>query len=201
MGNTSDDHCREFIEQGGLEPLFTVLSLPHLPVDFPTNPACQAVSEVCTILLKLTRQPEVIKEGLKHLESALQTVSKLYEPLPNGGSVLLFELASAVSDTVSVTEAVNNPEATPLLHKLSTVQAYVKVFVHMCRFGQVELKNISLVQWGSDPGLQILNELGKLYYSLVWESTVILSLFSDSDVLPNDTDFGRGKYLIFFMCS
>ena len=52
MGNsTADDHCMEFITQGGLEPLFQILRLPNLPVDFPTSPACQSVSSVCTILL------------------------------------------------------------------------------------------------------------------------------------------------------
>lgn len=52
MGNsTADDHCMEFITQGGLEPLFTILRLPNLPVDFPTSQACQSVSSVCTILL------------------------------------------------------------------------------------------------------------------------------------------------------
>lgn len=52
MGNTtSDDHCTAFINQGGLEPLFSILSLPNLPLDFPNSPACQAVSSVCTVLL------------------------------------------------------------------------------------------------------------------------------------------------------
>lgn len=51
MGNTSDDHCQEFISQGGLEPLFTILRLPNLPIDFPTSQACQTVSNVCTVLL------------------------------------------------------------------------------------------------------------------------------------------------------
>jgi len=52
MGNTSsDDHCMEFINQEGLEPLFTIVGLPNLPVDFPTTQAFQAVSNVCTVLL------------------------------------------------------------------------------------------------------------------------------------------------------
>lgn len=51
MGNTSDDHCQEFITQGGLEPLFTILRLPNLPVDFATGQSCQSVSNVCTVLL------------------------------------------------------------------------------------------------------------------------------------------------------
>lgn len=80
----------------------------------------------------------MISEGLKQLSEVLTGVSKLYEPLPPpGGSVLLSELVSAVGETGTIPEAVSNPKATPLLHNLSAVQAFVKVFVHMCRFGQV----------------------------------------------------------------
>ena len=52
MGNTTaDDHCTEFISQGGLTHLFAILRMPNLPVDFPSSPACQSVSSVCTVLL------------------------------------------------------------------------------------------------------------------------------------------------------
>lgn len=94
--------------------------------------------QLLSTLQKLCHEPKVIDEGLKHLTEALKSVTKLYEPLPPpGGSVLLAELVSAVSDTVSVSEAVASPTCTPLLHNLSAVQAYIKMFVHMCRLGQV----------------------------------------------------------------
>lgn len=53
------------------------------------------------------------------------------------------------------------------------------------------MKQISLVQWGTEKGLSVLAELGKLYYSLVWEGTVLLALCSDNDLLPGDSEFGR----------
>lgn len=56
---------------------------------------------------------------------------------------------------------------------------------------QADLKQISLVQWGTERGLNTLSELGKLYYSLVWEGTVLLALCSDNDLLPSDSEFGR----------
>lgn len=59
---------------------------------------------------------------------------------------------------------------------------------------QAELKTISLDQWGSPKGLEVLDLLSKLYFSLVWEGTVLLALCSDSDLLPPDSDFGRGKH-------
>lgn len=49
--NSTDDHCREFVTQKGLQPLMSILGLPNLPIDFPTSPACQAVSIVCKSIL------------------------------------------------------------------------------------------------------------------------------------------------------
>ena len=44
--NSTDDHCREFVRLGGLDPLINILGLPNLPLDFVTSPACQSVSGV-----------------------------------------------------------------------------------------------------------------------------------------------------------
>ena len=49
--NTTDDHCREFISQKGLQPLMDILSLPNLPIEFPASSSCQAVSAVCKSIL------------------------------------------------------------------------------------------------------------------------------------------------------
>ena len=49
--NSTDDHCREFVRLGGLEPLITILGLPNLPLDFVSSPACQSVSGVCKSVL------------------------------------------------------------------------------------------------------------------------------------------------------
>lgn len=128
------------------------------------------------------------------MELALSAVKKIYEPVPPpSGSILLSELSNAVNDIVSVSDAIASSAATPLLHNLSAIQAYAKVFIHMCRFGQVDLKQISLDQWGSKKGLNILSQLGKLYFSIVWEGTVLSALCNDSDLLPADSDFGRGE--------
>lgn len=72
MGNTTaDDHCTEFINQGGLEPLFMIFKLPNLPVDFPTSQACQSVTTVCTVLLVCIF---VIKCLLGHFFKCLNTI-------------------------------------------------------------------------------------------------------------------------------
>ena len=49
--NTTDDHCREFVNQKGLIPLMGILGLPNLPTDFPASPSCQAVASVCKSIL------------------------------------------------------------------------------------------------------------------------------------------------------
>lgn len=54
------------------------------------------------------------------------------------------------------------------------------MFVHVCRTGQPEIRNLTVTHWGSDIGLNVLKGLSQLYTSLVWESTVLLALCSDS---------------------
>ena len=80
--------------------------------------------------------------------------------------------------------------ATPLLHHMAAANAYIQMFVHVCRTGQAEIKTISVTHWGSDLGLTVLAGLSRLYTSLVWESTVLLALCSE-DTLPADCMFGR----------
>ena len=57
--NTTDDHCREFVTQGGLVPLLGILSLPNLPIDFPSSQSCQAVASVLKAILTLSHEPQV----------------------------------------------------------------------------------------------------------------------------------------------
>ena len=49
--NSTDDHMREFISQGGLRPLLKILSLPVLSLDFPLSSACQAIAGPCRSIL------------------------------------------------------------------------------------------------------------------------------------------------------
>lgn len=58
--NTTDDHCQEFVNQKGLLPLVSILSLPNLPIDFPTSAACQAVAGVCKSILVSTTKMKVL---------------------------------------------------------------------------------------------------------------------------------------------
>uniref|UniRef100_A0A3Q1KBD0 E3 ubiquitin-protein ligase HUWE1 n=1 Tax=Anabas testudineus TaxID=64144 RepID=A0A3Q1KBD0_ANATE len=185
--NTTDDHCQEFVNQKGLLPLVSILSLPNLPIDFPTSAACQAVAGVCKSILTLSHEPKVLQEGLCQLDSILTSLEPLHRPIEvPGGSVLLRELANAGH----VTDATLSARATPLLHALTAAHAYILMFVHTCRVGQSEIRAISVNQWGSQLGLSVLNKLSQLYCSLVWESTVLLSLCTPNS-LPPGCEFGQ----------
>lgn len=50
---------------------------------------------------------------------------------------------------------------------------------------QSEIRAISVNQWGSQLGLSVLNKLSQLYCSLVWESTVLLSLCTPNRLVPH----------------
>ncbi|XP_073669096.1 E3 ubiquitin-protein ligase HUWE1 isoform X4 [Paramisgurnus dabryanus] len=185
--NTTDDHCQEFVNQKGLLPLVSILGLPNLPIDFPTSAACQAVAGVCKSILTLSHEPKVLQEGLCQLDSILSALEPLHRPIEvPGGSVLLRELANAGH----VTDATLSAHATPLLHALTAAHAYILMFVHTCRVGQSEIRAISVNQWGSQLGLSVLNKLSQLYCSLVWESTVLLSLCTPNS-LPPGCEFGQ----------
>jgi len=185
--NSTDDHCREFVSQKGLVPLMGILGLPNLPIDFPAQPACQAVGAVCKSILNLAHEPQVLKQGLLHLNDVLKQLEPLHTAVPPpGGSVLLRELVSSPN----IAEATASPSSTPLLHHMSAAHAYIQMFVHVCRTGQADIRTISVTHWGSELGLSVLSGLSRLYTSLVWESTVLLALCSE-DTLPQDCMFGR----------
>ncbi|GFQ86462.1 e3 ubiquitin-protein ligase HUWE1 [Trichonephila clavata] len=186
--NSTDDHCREFVRQKGLVPLMAILGLPNLPIDFPITPTCQAISSVCKSILNLAHEPQVLKQGLLHLNEVLQSLEYLHRPVdPPGGSVLLEELISAPN----VNDATLSAQSTPLLHYMSAAHAYIIMFIHVCRTGQSDIRTISISHWGSELGLSVLKGLSSLYTSLVWESTVLLALCSSDSALAEDIQFGR----------
>lgn len=76
----------------------------------------------------------MLKKGLLRLNEVLESLENLHKPLPRpGGSLLLRELALASH----IPDAIYCPQATPLLHSLSAAHAYVMMFAHVCRMGQV----------------------------------------------------------------
>lgn len=82
----------------------------------------------------LSHEPKVLQEGLLQLDTVLSALEPLHRPIEApGGSVLLRELAGAGH----VADATLSAQATPLLHALTAAHAYIMMFVHTCRVGQV----------------------------------------------------------------
>ena len=86
------------------------------------------------IFQTLSHEPQVLKQGLLHLNEVLQSLEQLHRFLdPPGGSVLLHELAGVQG----LAEPMLSAQAMPLLHSLSSAHAYITMFTHVCRVGQV----------------------------------------------------------------
>ena len=179
--NSTDDHCREFVKQKGLTPLLNILLLPNLPIDFPMSQACLAVAQVSKSILTLAHERQVLNEGLSHLTDVLNKLEPLHRSLdPPGGSVLLEELLEATTKSPAGCDPLSSASLTPLLHAMSAAHSLIVMFVHVCRTGQSDVRNLSVTHWGSEIGVSVLNKLSELYTSLVWESTVLLALCSES---------------------
>lgn len=132
-----------------------------------------------------------MREGLKHMTDVLAKLEPLQRHLdPPGGSVLLEELLDATSKCPSGADPLQSASLTPLLHSMSAAHAYVIMFVSQCRTGQTEIRSLSVTHWGSDLGIEVLSKLSELYTCLVWESTVLLALCSESTANAS-WQFGR----------
>lgn len=137
----------------------------------------------------------MLKIGLTNLTEVLNCLEPLHQPLSApGGSVLLEEFIQASAKCQgSNLDPHQSSNLTPLLHYMSAAHAYINMFIHVCRTGQPEMRNISVSSWGSEMGLNVLKGLSQLYTSLVWESTVLLALVSDSS---NSTSWKFGRHQV-----
>lgn len=175
--NSTDDHCREFVRLGGLEPLINILGLPNLPLDFISSPACQSVSGVCKSILMLSHEAQVLKQGLTFLGDVLTALEPMMSRSPESPvSLLLHEVASSGRPQQAMTSA----QLTPLLHAIVAAHAYVSMFLHVCKVGQFDIRSLCVNHWGSDQGITVLKQLGQLYTFLVWE-TIVLDTVSHSE--------------------
>jgi len=196
--NSTDDHCKEFVKQKGLVPLLQILSLPNLPIDFPSSTACQSVAQVCKAILHLAREQQVIDQALNSLAEALTKCEQLYfsyktvdsklstsSPASSttssnsstllDGSVLIRELAQAENPL----DAVNCPTQTPLLHSICSIHSFIYLLITLGKINQNDVRNITINKWGSDLGGKVLKDLCKLYMNLIWESSMLLWLCNE----------------------
>ncbi|XP_053950966.1 E3 ubiquitin-protein ligase HUWE1 [Anastrepha ludens] len=176
--SSNGDHCREFVVHGGLQPLLRLLSLANLPIDSPVSTTAQAVANVCKSILNLAHETTVIDIALEELSKIIDNLKPLILNFNfPGGSILLHELIACPK----LDDGFSTADYTPLLHNMSSVHGYVVLLVHLCRNASSDMRVTLLSRWGknSGTGLQLLQSLVRLYISLVWESTILLSLCSD----------------------
>ncbi|KAK4337308.1 hypothetical protein RND71_043594 [Anisodus tanguticus] len=197
--NNTEDHCREFVQQKGLEPLLNLHQLPNLPIDFPLSAACVSLGNVCKSIFCLSQEKEVLKQGLICLQKVLHKLKPLHTPLePPGGSVLLEEFiqSSELYQNVNNCDPLQSAVLTPLSHSLSAAHSYITMFINLSRCAQNEIKTMCISHWGSELGQAVLKELGLLYTSLVWESTILLAFCSENNnnnINSNPTKFGQSQ--------
>ncbi|XP_046406854.1 E3 ubiquitin-protein ligase HUWE1 isoform X2 [Ischnura elegans] len=182
--NSTDDHCQEFVAQKGLTPLISILGLPNLPTDHPTTALAMAVSAPIKSVLILAHEPEVFREGLRQLNDILKILEPLHKKCDPPRSFLLRELAEAPD----LETAFMTPSATPLLHAIAAAHGYIVMFMLLCRTGENDIRSLTVQCWGSELGVQTLKGLSDLYTSLVWESTLLLSLIN-GDAIPPGFEF------------
>lgn len=182
--NSTDDHCLEFLKQNGLDSLFKMLKLPNLPLDFPISPACYQIAGVLKSILSLAHEKNVFIKGLENMKEIFLQLNPLFNSLRNfDGSILLEDLTQHLSAKKG---SASFNFVTPLLQAMSAAHAYIVMFVHICRTGHGEIRAISIEQWGSRLGLEVIQQLSDLYISLVWESTLLLGL-NDSNSQNNES--------------
>ncbi|XP_018898771.2 E3 ubiquitin-protein ligase HUWE1 isoform X2 [Bemisia tabaci] len=169
--NSTEDHCRQFVTQGGLVPLLNLLRMPNLPLDYPITSAAQSVATVCKSILNLAHDNDVLNKSLSQLKIVLEALEPLYQSSFNT-SILLHELANVPNFETAFTDAT----ATPLLHHMSAVHGYITLLIYVCKTGQLDIRTITMQTWGSQMGIEILKNLTELYTALVWESNVLLAL-------------------------
>lgn len=122
----------------------------------------------------LTHDKTIFINCLERLKEIIEKLDPLFNSIKSfEGSVLLEDLIQYLS---SKKNCQSQYFSTPILQAMSAVHAYIIMFVHICRTGQGDIRAISIEQWGSQLGIDIINQLSRIYISLVWESTLLLGL-------------------------
>ncbi len=121
----------------------------------------------------LTHEKTIFTSCLTKLKEIIEKLDPLFNGnKPFEGSVLLEDLIQSLGSKKGASQNF----ISPILQSMSSVHAYIVMFVHICRTGQGDIRAISIEQWGSQLGIDIISQLSKIYIALVWESTLLLGL-------------------------
>lgn len=144
------------------------------------------MANVTKSIFNLTHETKVLETSLLQLFEIINELEPLIEQFSfSNGSVLFRELFSCGN----INEAFVNAELTPILHHMNAVHGYVIMLIHLCRNASNGMRSILLKQWGDKEliGLKLLENLVKLYISLVWESTILLGMCSEDSLIKTTT--------------
>ncbi|CAF3792804.1 unnamed protein product [Rotaria magnacalcarata] len=167
--NTTDNHGKEFVKLGGLKPLLDILQMKNLPIDFPSSQACQSVAGLCkSTLTLLVEDNKLIEMVITNLNTILNSLTEFYSNRTFEDSLLIEELAHAVSSPsmipIDPLDAIDKSFLTPTLNRLSIVHSRISLLIQL---------------W-----IRVLKNLNKLCLTLIWESSILLSLCSsDTNII------------------
>lgn len=136
----------------------------------------------------MAHEKTIFSRGLEKLKDILDRLEPITKSSKTfNGSILLEDLITHLNSkkNSSVISFV-----TPMLQSLAAVHAYIMTFIHICRTGQGDIRMISVQEWGSDLGIEIIEMLSNLYIALVWESTILLGL---NDTTTQKYDFVKSQ--------
>ena len=138
---------------------------------------------------------------ITNLDTILNSLTDFYSNRTYDGSLLLKELAVAVSSSTALSidpiDAINQSSLTPTLHQLSVVHSHIALLITLCKIPQNEVRSILISFWGAETGVRALKNLNKLCLTLIWESSILLSLCS-SETNIIDQQFNKNDLLKLF---
>ena len=171
--NNTADHCKVFINEGGVPVLIQLVSLRALPIEFSSSTAANHIASVLRILLVLSKETSVLEATLNEILRWLDDFEKECDNAPalttGSPSLLLREL-------VVINNQNREPNSLPLMLALSNTHSFIWLFHHMCNNSMQEVRNICVTVLGSELGLKVIGKTARLCRFLIWEDTILTQL-------------------------
>nr|VZI15402.1 unnamed protein product [Spirometra erinaceieuropaei] len=174
MQHVTEGMCRQFVNQGGLQVLCDLLTMPGLPYDFPVSAACASLCKIFEQLVSYLSLNDLLKPVLQALQDGLSKVDNFLTSETAEYSVLLRDCSA---------------NETNVLHGLVCISSILCVLVqiinhlkseHRCGFASFWVqRNIS-------------GQLGKLYHKVSWEAVILLKTICDESKDHNQSGPSTG---------
>ncbi|VDN10238.1 unnamed protein product [Dibothriocephalus latus] len=174
--------CRQFVNQGGLQVLCDLLTMPGLPYDFPVSAACASLCKIFEQLVGYLSLNDLLKPVLQALQDGLSKVSTFLTSETSEYSVLLRDCSA---------------NETSVLHGLVCISSILCVLVQIINHLKSEHRCGFASLWAQQ---NIFGQLGELYHKVSWEAILLLKTLCDeikdhnqpgpSTADPNETSTG-----------